>query len=166
VEEIGMENPVALAKTTLDEEVRLIDGLINLAEITRRAVLERSLDQLKLIGARHQTAIVHLEIVRQTQAKLLGRFVAEGVINEGEGLGTLIERHGGPEERRQAARLRERIEELDRRNRQNARLLEKQFVGVKAFQQVLDLVAGVDRVYDRGGTTRRVNRQGLIEESL
>jgi flagellar biosynthesis/type III secretory pathway chaperone len=161
-----MENPVAITTTTLTEEARLIDELINLAATANRAILERSLEQLHLIGARHQTAVVHLDIIRQTQAKLSDRLVQDGIISEGEGLGTLIERLGGPEERRQLLRLRERIEELDRRNRQNARLLEKQFVGVRAFQQVLDLVAGVDRVYDRGGSTRRVSRQGSIEESL
>ncbi len=160
-----MDNPVAVAKTTLEEEVRLIDHLINLASMTRKAILERSLEKLNQIGSRHQNAIMRLEIIRQTQVKILAGLVQEGFLREGEGLSSLIERHGTDQDRRQLTRLRKRTETLARENRQNALLLEKQFVGVKAFQQVLDLVSGVDRIYDRGGSIRHLEPRNRIEES-
>ncbi|HUX08562.1 MAG TPA: flagellar export chaperone FlgN [Acidobacteriota bacterium] len=160
-----MDNPVEAAKTTLEEEVRLTDHLINLASMTRKAILLRSLEKLNQIGFKHQNAIMRLEIIRQTQTKILAILLKEGFLREGEGLRSLIERYGDEQDRSHLNRLRKRIEALARLNRQNSVLLEKQFVGVKAFQQVLDLVSGVDRIYDNGGAVRHVEPRNRIEES-
>ena len=158
-----MEKLLEHARTTLAEEERLIGHLTELARQTRQAILDRSLDDLVLIGARHQNAIVRLEITRQSQLRLL-----DSRLNDRQSRACSIEdlfkRIGSEEDVRRVRELKKRIEELRGVNTQNSILLEKQLASVRAFGQVMDLLCGIDKVYDRNGHSRRVHDVPRIEE--
>jgi len=160
-----MENLLTHARAVIAEQLRLIEVLIELARETRKAILARSVDDLNQLGARHQNALVRLEIVRQSEARLHKSLVKEAGLDEGTGLVSALLEMGEKEEVERLQRLVGALSELNRLNRENGRLLEKQFVGVAAFQQVLELVSGVGRVYDRDGSLRRLDPEVRIEEN-
>ena len=65
-----MDKLLANVATTLEEELHLLGGLIEMALETRKAILERSLQQLSLLGARQQNAVTRLEITRGSQTRV------------------------------------------------------------------------------------------------
>lgn len=161
-----MEKLIAQVRGSVTEELRLIDQLTELAQETRQAILDRSLEQLKQLSSRHQNAIVRLEILRKAQKRLV-RSISErlGIRAEGEvGLPELLEKTGSSSELELLGNLRVRIVALKKLNTENFVLLEKQLAGVKAFRQVIDLVAGVDRIYNSAGAVRRIKTRSVIEE--
>ena len=160
-----MENPIKLARTTLTEEMRLVEQLTELAHKTRDAILSRTVHDLVTLGARHQNAIVRLEIIRQSQGRVLAGLREAAGLGRSAGFSTALRALGAEEELELLERLAILMRELSSLNRSNARLLEKKFTGVRAFQQVIDLVYGVDRVYSRDGEVRRVDPLRRIEES-
>ena len=160
-----MENPIKLAQTTLTEELRLVEQLNDLARKTHDAILEGSVQELVTLGARHQNAVVRLEIIRQSQGRVLSELRKAAGLGRSAGFSTALSALGADEELSMIERVHSGLLELSRQNRRNARLLEKKYTGVRAFQQVIDLVYGVDRVYCRDGEVRRVAQVNQIEES-
>jgi len=162
-----MDKLLANVATTLEEELRLIDGLIGMALETRQAILERSLRQLSLLGARQQNAVMRLEITRGGQIRVRRALQARlGYPEEASvAVASMLGRIGATGELALLRRLEKRVARLRELNAANLWLLNKQMTSAKALGHVLDIVRGVDRVYDRDGEVHPVAPQRRVEVS-
>ena len=160
-----MDKLLANVATTLEEELHLLGGLIEMALETRKAILERSLQQLSLLGARQQNAVTRLEITRGSQTRVRNALQARlGYPKEASvAVSSMLERIGATEELALLRRLEKRMNRLRELNAANLWLLRKQMTSAKALGHVLDIVHGVERIYDRDGEVRPVVRPRRVE---
>ena len=162
-----MEPLIQKIRTTLTEELSLLQNMLDLAEETRLAIVSRSAQQLFHIETRQQTVMMKLQIVRQIQENLLVNVranLAPGEQIQGRGIKGVIRTFGQEEEWLLMDRVESYIKELAMKNVINERLLTKQYNSLTSYQHILDVVQGVDKVYDRIGGVQRVEQQNFVEQ--
>lgn len=164
-----MEQHIQKIRTTLAEETGLVGQMLELTEQTREALVRRDIGSLNAIGAKQQTLIMRLQLVRQTQERLsalLRDELGDGAPPPESGIKGLLQHLRAGEEMLQLGVLETRLRDLAARNAANEKLLEKQFQSLTAFQQLVDLVSGNQKVYDRSGAVNtrrsgvRIEQQG------
>jgi len=158
-----MEKLLAHIRATLEEEKRLVSELMGLSLQTRQAILNRSIADLNLLGARQDNILVRLDITRQTQTRLLKSQHNETGVSAAS-FEELVSDIGSGKDLEIIKQLGESIRNLRNLNLQNARLLDKHMTSLRAFGQVLELVRGVEKVYNRDGTLRQIRGPAQIEE--
>jgi flagellar biosynthesis/type III secretory pathway chaperone len=150
-----MEKYIKKASATLEEEKQLLDEMLALADEIREAIVFRSAERLFALGSKQQTLVVRLQIIRQTQEQLTESIREQIDIpsddGQEQGLAPVLRHISAGEELLQLKVIESKIIELAKANAVNEQLLKKQFHSLSAFQQLLDLVQGVDKVYDRSG---------------
>ena len=155
-----MEQHIRKIRTTLAEETGLIGQMLELAEQTREALVHRDMNSLNSIGAKQQTLMMRLDLVRQTQERLSAQLreeLGDSAPAPETGIKGLLKHLRAGEEMLQLGVLETKLCDLAAYNAANEKLLEKQFQSLNAFQQLVDLVSGNQKVYDRSGSvnTRR-----------
>lgn len=159
-----MDKLLAHARTTLEEEERLIEELKELSGQIRSAILNHSVHELNMLNAKQDNAIIRLDITRQSQLRLLKSDSQNGGKHP-ESLQELFEHMGSTEDLERIKKLQKSINRLRKLNRENSMLLEKQLSSIRAFGQVVDLVQGIEKVYERDGSLRKLDRPIKIEET-
>ena len=164
-----MEQHIQKIRTTLAEETGLIGEMLELSDQTREALVRRDVGSLNSIGAKQQTLVMRLQLVRQTQERLstlLREELGESAPAPETGIKGLLQHLRAGEEMFQLGVLETKLRELSMNNAANEKLLEKQFQSLTAFQQLVDLVSGNQKVYNRSGavnarqTGPRIEHQG------
>lgn len=164
-----MERHIQKIRTTLAEETGLIGQMLELTEQTREALVRRDVASLNAVGAKQQTLMMRLQLVRQTQerlSELLREELGDSAPSPETGIKGLLRHLHAGEEMLQLSVLETRLRDLSDRNAANEKLLEKQFQSLSAFQQLMDLVSGNQKVYDRSGAVdarragMRIEHQG------
>lgn len=164
-----MEQQVQKIRATLGEELSILHSLIDLTAETQRALIARDTRALLSIGSRQQTQLTRLQIVREALVRLGGDLLETvGLTGEfqGSGLRALLRRAGDEEALALSIEIERAATQLTARNSVNARLLDKQFASLTAFRQLMDLVTGVERVYDRQGGTQSLSGSGRLEQHV
>jgi polyphosphate kinase len=156
-----MEKLVAHIRATLSEEERLVGELAGLAHETRDAILKNAVDKLTHLNARKDNALVRLEITRQSQTRLLQSVFGE---DRPVSVKRLLEVAGAEDDLKRLSSLENSLRHLQELHRENSRLLQKQLASVRAYGQVLDLVRGANKIYDRGGAVHRLDEPARIEQ--
>ena len=160
-----MENLTANINTTLAEELRLLEELIDTGAQATEAIAERSLDKLKQLDSAYQNHLLKLQIVRQTQGRLMRALASRiGPSIAGKGLKGMLEHVGAQTELIQLGLVQRAIARLQEINTRNKTLLDKKLASLRAFSQVVDLAGGAERIYDQIGDVRRLDQAGRIEE--
>jgi hypothetical protein len=164
-----MEQHIQKIRTTLAEETGLIGQMLELSEQTRTALVRHDVASLNAISAKQQTLMMRLQLVRQTQEHLTAHIreeLGEYAPAPETGIKGLLRHLRAGEEMLQLGVLETRLRDLAIRNATNEKLLEKQFQSLTAFQQLVDLVSGNQKVYDRSGAVdarqagMRIEHQG------
>lgn len=164
-----MERQAQHFRATLGEELSLLRSLIELTEETTRALVRRDTRALLGIGSRQQTQLMRLQIVRETIVRLGAAYLESCPPDEsfqGTGLRALLRRAGDEESLALTGEIEKAAAHLAARNSVNSRLLEKQYASLTAFRQLLDLVTGVEQVYDRQGGMQQVGSAGRLEQQV
>lgn len=154
------------AKTNLAEELKLVEGLVELARKTGEAILDRSLDKLTMLGARHQNALVRLEMTRKSQRHLIDGLCVHAKIPAAKqiGLHSILTTLGRADEFPGIEDLKVQIAELKALNEDNTRLLAKQYSAVTTYQNVIDMVRGVEKMYARDGSIKNIIVSRRLEQ--
>lgn len=162
-----MEPLIQKIRTTLTEELSLLQQMLSLAEETRLAVITRSAQQLFNIETRQQTVMMKLQIVRQIQENLLvnvrANLTPEKPLN-GRGMKGVIRTFAEDKDWQLLEEVDSMIKELAMKNSLNEKLLAKQYSSLLSYQHLLDVVQGIDKVYNCGGNVRRIEQRKFVEQ--